>query len=270
MRAMAMQILTNEDRARVRPLLPPPSQAGHLAMAHAVIDGTMPGHVLADPAGPGATPRWALVLNDCGFHTAFGTPPDAPAVQALVAQAAAIVSSEPGLVVDVSGRWAEALHPLLPGGYFRDEYHAPAALPPSRPLPPGFRLMPLDAEIARRFEGAVDPWVVRIWGGPEAFARASFGHAVLGPGGELASFCAALAVGGGEAEVEIGTAERFQGRGLAHAAGCAFMASAMARGLVPAWTTRADNAPSHRLATSLGYARFRRVACLPLDRAPRD
>jgi len=232
-------------------------------MAHAVIDGRMPGHVLADRA---AQPRSAIVLNDGGFHTAFGEPPDEP-LSALVAWLVTeLVSPEPGLLIDVSGRWAVALRGLLPGAYARDEYHAPTAPPQARPLPAGFRLVPLDADIARRFEGAVDPWVVRIWGGPEAFAQQAFGHAVLGPGGELASFCATLAIGGGEAEVEIGTADAYKARGLAHAAGCAFMTECYARGLVPAWTTRADNRPSQRLAASLGYVRFRSVECLPLNR----
>jgi GNAT acetyltransferase len=258
-----MQVLAPHQFAAVLPLVPTAREAGHLAMAHAVIEGTMPGHVLADRVD---SPRAAFVLNHSGFHTAFGAPPREPIEALVTLLATQLVSPEPGLLVDVSGRWAAALRGLLPGDFLRDEYHAPAALPAPRPLPAGYRLVPITAAIARQFDGAVDPWVVRIWGGPEAFVARAFGFAVLAPDGALASFCTTLAIGGGEAEVEVGTNEAHRARGLAHAASCAFMAAASARGLVPAWTTSADNRPSQRLAASLGYVRFRQVACFPIQR----
>lgn len=259
-----MEVLAPHQFAAVLPLLPSARDAGHLAMAHAVIAGTMPGHVLADHA---ARPRSAIVLNHNGFHTAFGEVPDEPIAPLIGILTLGLVSPESGLLIDVSGHWAARLRGILPGACSRDEYHAPAGPPPARRLPPGHALVPLTAAIARRFEGAVDPWVVRIWGGPEAFAEKSFGFAVLSDTGALASFCTTLAIGGGEAEVEIGTSEAFKRQGLAYAAGCAFMAGCHARGLVPAWTTRADNLPSQRLAASLGYRRFRSVACFALNRS---
>lgn len=257
-----MELLAPDEFRAVLPLLPTAHNAGHMTMVHAVIEGVMPGKVLVDSL---ERPRSAIVLNDCGFHAALGEPPSEPLRPLITMIATDLVSAEPGLLIDITGSWSSILSGVFPPSYFRNEYHAPAIVPPSRPVPDGFSLVPITAEIAKKFDGAVDPWVVRIWGGPEAFVAKSFGYATLDANGDLAGFCTSCGIGGGEAEIEIGTNGQFRQRGLAHVAATRFMAESYRRGLVPAWTCQSDNEPSCRLAESLGYECFRKVECFPLN-----
>lgn len=258
-----MHILEPAEYGAIASLLPSAQDAGHLTFARAVLEGTMPGTVIMGrPADPGSM----IILNDCGFHALLGPLPSEPLGPLLEWVANGPMSDEPGLLVDVSGTWSAALEPLLGAPYGRKEYHPPLAPPEPRPLAEGFQLQPLTAEIAARFEGAVDPWVVRIWGGEEAFVARAFGAAILAANGDLAAFCTTCGIGGGEAEIEIGTNDRYRQLGLARVAAVEFMAECGRRGLVPAWTCRADNEPSWRLANSLGFREFRTVNCFDFNR----
>ncbi len=258
-----MQLLDPGDYRATLPLVPSSHEAGHTTMVHAVIEQRMPGAILVDSL---ERLHSAIVLNDCGFHAALGAPPEEPLKDLIETICVELVSAEPGLLIDMTGTWASSLQSVLPEPYGRNEYLAPLETPVLEPVPAGLRRVPLTAEIAAKFDGAVDPWVVRIWGGEEAFIAKSFGYALLTDSGELAGFCTSCGIGGGEAEVEIGTNRAFRRRGLAMAAATAFIPESYRRGLVPAWTCQSDNEPSYRLAERLGYRFLREVQCFPLDR----
>jgi RimJ/RimL family protein N-acetyltransferase len=69
----------------------------------------------------------------------------------------------------------------------------------------------------------------------------------------IVSFATACAIGRGEAEVEVGTAPEYRGRGLAERACRAFIEECLARGLHPAWSCTAGHVASTALARKLGF-----------------
>lgn len=247
----------------VLPLLPSHHQAGHMAFVHSIINGSLPGEIVGDDA---TAPRSAIACNANGFWHTLGEPV-AAALDWLGARRTQPFA-EPTSLWTTTPAWAELLRPAFEGSAWRIEFHARADLPAVPPLPPGFVLAPLDADIAARFfegtgpEDGVDPWVVRTFGGPERFAEQSFGFAVLA-GSRVAAFCCACAIGGHagavEAEIEVGTDARYRQQGLATIAAAAFLAETRRRGLIPGWTCAADNAASERLARRLGFVPFRRI-----------
>jgi len=257
-----MQRLQPDAYSRVRPLVPPASEAGHMAFVHAVLDGAMGGPVFVDDV---AAPRTALVCSDSDFWFVLGEPRQdllAAMVPELIAHH---LTGETALWCTSPG-WEAALGPLFGEQVRRKEFHyrPGEALVREVELPPGYELRPIDAELAPRYIPALDPWVFRIFGGPDRFLERSFGWAVVHEGEPIAS-CAACAIGGPpggsvEAEIEIGTAETYRRRDLATAAALRFMAECRERGLVPAWTCAAGNEPSAKLARRLGFIEFREVA----------
>ncbi|MGI8927689.1 MAG: GNAT family N-acetyltransferase [Tepidiformaceae bacterium] len=263
-----MRVLGAGDYGSVRPLVAANREAGHMAFVHAVLDGSMPGSVAVDDAG---SPRSAVVVAHSGFAFAIGQARGDLFAPFLPQWLATCLSDEPTALWATTHEWEEHLGPLFAERDFRNEYHCVAATgagPATRPLRPGFELRPIDLELARDgFEGRVDPWVVRIWGGPEAFMERAFGTAVVRDG-VLASFCTVCAMGGPsgavEAEIEIGTAADSRRLGLAEHAGRAFIAETRARRLLPAWTCRSSNAASAGLAERLGFVYFRRVTGYPV------
>ena len=247
----------------IRALVPGADEAGHMAFVHALLDGTMPGRVLADDAD---RPRSAIILPDNGFCFAIGAP-DETLVAATVPGILAQPPPEPALLWASTGAWAAVLGRHLKEPRTRNEYHYLPMVPQPAPRPPpGFRLRAIDLEVANdpQFGKGLDPWVVRIWGGPAQFVERCFGWAVMSPEG-LAAICTACSIGGGEAEVEIGTAFEYRERGLAYAAALAFFAECGSRNLRPAWTCATGNAGSERLAEKLGFVLFREVTGYPLN-----
>ncbi len=252
--------------ARVLPLVPPKTAAGHMAFVHAVLAGTMPGRVFGDSV---TAPRSAIVLNDSGFHFAFGDAPPALSAEELRPVVAA-VSGEYGTLWATTQAWQVALAPLLAERGKRMEFHPPKGrLPVFPPLHERYRLLPIDEAIAAKFGGGTDPWVIRIWGGPERFIENCFGFAIM-DGDTLASFCTACAIGGPpgevEAEIEIGTDPRYSQQSLATVVALAFMAECRQRGLEPAWTCSSTNEASERLARRLGFTFFREVEGFAMQR----
>ena len=256
--------LEPRDFERIRPLVPPSNEAGHMAFVHAVIEGSMPGFALTDAA---ASPSSAIVANLSGFWFAIGEPLASLAAEAAPTLRARRPPEEPtGLWCTTVG-WEALLDPWFSVKEQRHEFHPP---PPGTTAPSagreGFRLGALDHEAARQLAkgGGLDPWIARIWGGPEELVRRSFGTCVW-KGDDIVGFCAACAIErGGEAEIEIGTAPEFRGLGLAEMAGRAFIAECEGRGLQPAWTCAITNETSGRLARRLGFRYFRTVAGYPL------
>jgi len=238
----------------VRALIP--HGIGHVTFSLGVLEGRMSGQVWADDP---AAPRTAVVMSDADFCLAFGEPRPDLVGASLPTMMAENRAEKPELFA-TTDEWAAALA-FLGEHRRRNEYHF-TGLPPGagRALPAGYRLVPIDVSVARMFEGAVDPWVVNVvWGGPERFVQQAFGWAVLAADGALASFCAVCAIGGGEAEVEIGTNPDHRRRGLALAAGARFIEDCLVRGLIPAWTCATGNAGSERLAALLGFRFVRTV-----------
>ena len=230
-----------------------------MAFVHAVIEGSMPGAVWVDNT---ARPRWAIACNLSGFWFALGEAPASLTLLELGPVVARRPADEPTALWAVTESWRAVLLPLFATSATRDEFVYAPASGGIRPVLPGeFKMRPIDAAIARQFGGGTDPWVVKIWGGPEEFAKRTFGTAILHEEA-LVSFCTACAVGPGadpEAEVEIGTAPEFRERGLAVIAGNAFIDECARRGMRPAWTCSSENIPSAHTARRLGFRPLRTI-----------
>jgi RimJ/RimL family protein N-acetyltransferase len=250
------------DYLRVLPLVPSHEEAGHMAFVHGVLDRRMPGRVLADD--PDA-PQTALVLGASGFLFVLGRPDGAAVDRAIPGILEHEARIEAAALWATSREWEGVLDRVFEKRTTRKEFQRDPRRTPvvPRPLPAGHRLVPLNEAIAARLGASVDDWLLRAWGGAAEFVRHGFGVAVL-HGDEVASFCAACAIGEGEAEVEVGTAPRQRRRGLATHAALAFFDDCRRRGLRPAWTCGASNLASDRLARRLGFRPIRHVAGYPL------
>jgi GNAT superfamily N-acetyltransferase len=261
--AAAVLGLHPADYPRIGPLLPS-SGAGHVAFIRALLEDRAHGAVLVDDL---VRPRTALACNANGFWFALGRP-DAAMVDEAVPQLLhhSQLRHEPGTLFATSAAWSGALNPLFRHAELRNEYGAPPPRTPLAPFPapPAYAVTPLDASLAATLaDRGLDPWVVRIFGGPAGFERRSFGAAVLYRG-RVVAFSAACAIGGGEAEVEIGTVREHRRRGLAMVAYDAFARMCERQGLRPAWSCSAANTPPVQMAAAIGFPLLRTVTGYPV------
>ena len=258
-----MERLSSAAYSAVRPLVPRAADAGHMAFAHAVLDGAMPGLVLADRTDE---PRSAFVCNLAGFWFALGEANEAFTAEALPELLAAASEEETGLWA-TSREWERILSRHFAVKRWRTEFHfdpATAVQPPA--LPPRMRLVPLDIPVLERWGDGIDPWVVETLGGAASFMERSFGFGVVDDE-QLLSFCAGCAFqadGEREVEIEIGTSPFVREVGLGAIVARAFIDECANRHLLPAWTCASDNVPSERLAIRSGFRPVRKIAGFPV------
>ena len=223
----------------------------------------MAGRVWVDDV---AEPRSAIVGNVSGFHLALGEGRDV-LMRAGLEVLGRLPTIEPGALWATSDSWDRALGESGTGLRERDEFAPPRLGPESPPIPEDYRLESLDLNAVHQIEERIDDWIVRAWGGAEAFCARSFGVGVYA-GDELVAFCAACAISReaehAEAEIEIVTALEHRGRGLGFAAASAFLGECRARGLAPSWSCGAENVASRGLAEKLGFVFLRRIRGVPI------
>jgi len=260
-----MQILPQQQIDRAAALVQSSGMLGHLALVYEVIEGRMPGTVYVDDI---ARPHTALVCNDNGFFFAFGSPDArliAPVVNAWWGDDARAIN---GALFGATSAWDDPLRDLfgpldaLPVTRLSFELHAP---PPRLPVPAGFELQAIDEHIAESIlDGSgtggygIDPWFINIAGGARAYAALGLGLALTN-GGQVASLCGVCGMGGGEVELELGTVPAYRGHGLAGVVSAAFIEQCRARGLAPAYSCDAENAPSIHVAHRLGFAEMETI-----------
>lgn len=136
-------------------------------------------------------------------------------------------------------------------------YRYDASTPPaSAPLPPGYRLQPIDAALLRdptlehRDNLVGELW--QMWRNPDDFLAIGFGAVVLHEH-SLACWCTAEYLSDGKYGIGIETIEPYQQQGLATAAAAAVVREGISRGLTPHWDCRTDNLPSNRVAEKVGF-----------------
>lgn len=113
-------------------------------------------------------------------------------------------------------------------------------------LPSGYAIHQYDLALAENTE------LADFWGSLANFLARGFGFAVV-KGDEVISRCHTVMVGGGEAEINIETAEPYRRQGYAMLAACAFIEHCLEQGLRPAWSCWDNNIPSQILAQRLGF-----------------
>lgn len=110
-------------------------------------------------------------------------------------------------------------------------------------LPEGFDLRVMDQQMSEQYphiKPIVDPATKRL------------GVCLLN-GTEIASECSSIFVGKGEAEIDIHTDPKYQGKGYATLTAGAFIELCMARGLSPQWSCWPERQASIALAKKLGF-----------------
>lgn len=119
-------------------------------------------------------------------------------------------------------------------------------------VPAGVRVVPIDRPLAERIDAELEEGIGRVWGGYDRFVAGGFGFCSLVDGAP-ASVAVALAVGAGEANIGVVTAEPFRRRGLATLTCSAYVERCLDSGLVPTWDSDAANAASLATARKLGF-----------------
>lgn len=118
-------------------------------------------------------------------------------------------------------------------------------------LPPGYKLLPIDAEICERYPDLAFAYEL-LWGGVPNFLAHGFGYCALAEE-ELASACDSPFCAGGRAEIGVETREAYRRKGLARLVATAFIGESLRRGLEPVWECWCENKASRQLATRLGF-----------------
>lgn len=166
-------------------------------------------------------------------------------------------------VYDDDGGWHEALPALFPGAevHSTDRIYlvrdATAASDPA-PLPPGYRLQPVDAALMARTDlqnhAQLREEMCSERVSVEEFMARSFGICTL-HGDAIAGWCLSEYNCGDRCEVGIETTEPHQRRGLATAMTLALCTTAFAQGMTQVgWHCMAANAGSYATARRAGFA----------------
>lgn len=225
----------------------------NIALVHAVIDGSSRGRIFADDA---ASPTCALIAMEGAFLYLGGAPASEDDAQALFACIFTDLLSnaqEKELVLFAYNDLGRAqMEPLLAERGAITIYRKIFAFNPQKfaslvswraHIPMGMQLRMIDAEIAGlypQFQPLIDPSTRRL-------------GVCLIENGRILSHCTSVAVGGGEAEVDIFTEEDCRGRGLAAITAVAFIEECQKRGLTPAWACWPYREGSYKLAKKLGF-----------------
>jgi GNAT superfamily N-acetyltransferase len=110
----------------------------------------------------------------------------------------------------------------------------------------------VDSAIAKTALNDLSEELFDSWDGVDRFLANGFGSAVL-IDGKLASVCLTYALGAGEAEVNIFTAQEFRQQGFGYLVARAFLEQCESRNLNPAWSCGQSNKASAALAIQLGF-----------------
>lgn len=223
-----------------------------------VFEGRLAGRVFVDdPERPTA----AMLTQAFEYYVA-GDPDatelrrfiaDAPAEAEVFARMYGYVATNVPLAQALLDDHAGRLRVIARRGYrWGADKAAEATLARWRDVAAGIAIHPIDRTLAGRVDREMHQSIAPFWGGYERFLVGGFGFCALA-GDALASVAYAAGVGGGEANIDVFTAEPFRRRGLAASVCAAFIAHCRAQGLVATWDCDSDNAASARLATALGF-----------------
>lgn len=255
---------------RVIPLVHASGMRSHLALVYEILDGRLPGRVFVDsPDGL----RTAIVANANGFYFGFGRAVEGrlrPMIDQFWQENLAVdKTSLFGSHAEWNAPLARLCAPLGAKPVARLGFELSdqtLANPLSQgALPEGMTLSPITTRLAEGiFDGSLtggyglDPWFIRIAGGPQDYAALGLGKVIMA-GEQIVSMAGVAGMGGGEVEIEAGTAEAYRGRGLSLIACAAFMAECQAKGLRPTYTCDSANAASIALAHKLGFKEIEEI-----------
>jgi RimJ/RimL family protein N-acetyltransferase len=229
-------------------------------VVNAVIEGNSPGRIFVDNS---VDPQTALVLTNAGFSYPMGSPQNKAFNHTLKEKLDSEIfpetqsSSDPSLVFyPLSDDWEPPLKGMLRTRKIYNLFRKQFCFRPEKfalhtdwqnRIPAGFSLHPISQDLLDKFGADMFPWE-----SPQAFLEKGFGFWLLA-GDEIACECFSVFIGGGAAEINIHTEEKYQRHGLAYIAACAFITECLKRSLRPNWECWWDNESSASLAQKLGF-----------------
>jgi GNAT superfamily N-acetyltransferase len=221
-------------------------------LPEAILDGTL-GHALADDA---ESPHVAALEAPSLHLSIVGGDSEHPAARAYLA-----ARPTPSALLCAAKGWEELLWELHPGRVVRTQRYAFASEPLDLdrlrslclPVPAGYRVEPLDLDLARRLAGERSEFAsdhLIAFAGTEEFLELGFGYCVL-LGETIVAAATTFAVCRRGIEIQISTREAHQRRGLATLLAARLLVHSLELGLDPNWD--AANRNSASLARKLGY-----------------
>ncbi len=224
------------------------------AFIEGVFEDKAPGRIFVDDA---EQPTAALMCRTFEYYVAGS--PDAVALRRFMRDAPAAVygdfygyvATNVPLARAIMADYGERLRVIARRGYAwagdvaaLDRWRGPAE--------DGVTVRQLDRALAERMDQELGQMSGAFWSGYDRFLANGFGFCTM-IGEEITGVAYAAAVGGGEANIDVMTAEPFRRRGHAARACTAFIDHCRANGLVATWDTDSDNQRSALLARALGF-----------------
>ncbi|CAN7336641.1 GNAT family N-acetyltransferase [Acidovorax sp. LjRoot118] len=202
----------------------------------------------------------AAFVYDNGFCVLAGERPDTPFATACLDWLQAPAQQDFFILYPGHAAWEQVLDQRQAQGvqklqrvafsYDRSRF---AAQRTEQPLPPGHRLVPLDAQLLRHLaDGGQYPFASGMWASDAQFERDGVGFCVLHER-RVASLCYSVFVKGARHDIDICTFDGYRRLGLARAAATAFIDACLRRGLEPGWDCFKGNRASYELAQALGF-----------------
>ncbi len=262
-----MQRVQPDEYRRALPVIRKGEIRSHMACVYTIIEERQAGGIFVDDP---EHPQTVLVCPNSGFWFLFGDPAN-DGFREFLPELLAEHRVDKCAVFATSAAWRQVLDPLLGPSIARTGFEfrpdpAPRDASGRERLPESCSLEPMTEQVVRHWSPGVDPWVLQIWGGARGFAERSFGCCVTFEG-QVVSIAAAAAIGGGEVEIEVGTAPEFRRQGLATVCCRALLEECAARHLRPGWSCAAGNGPSAALGRKLGFVEQEEIYGYPLARS---
>lgn len=122
-------------------------------------------------------------------------------------------------------------------------------------IPVGFEMKEMDEALFDQYQNEMDVHFKLLWDSPYDYVKKGFGYCLLYEG-RFASVCNCYYIGGGYAALDIMTSNEFQNKGLATLTSIAFIEKCLEKNLIPSWECQAENLPSYKLASKLGFEKL--------------
>jgi RimJ/RimL family protein N-acetyltransferase len=254
---------------RVAPLIERSEMKGCHAKWYSVLEGKQRGAVFVDDT---TCPRTVLVCgHQVGAYYAFGEANTALLRRFVPELLAEHLTEGYCALFATSEAWCHTLDALFATRYARIafDFRLAPECPPwdaEEPVPPGFRLQPMDSAVTENMSDGIHGYFAGLWGSLDTFLERQLGFCVTFEN-QIVSLCAPTVIGGGEAEIQIWTADEFRNRGFARRTAAAFIRQCLARGLKPGWTTDIENLVSQALAPKVGFVPVGEIFGYRLDRS---
>jgi len=227
------------------------------ALIYAVLEGHSPGTVWVNDR---QTPTAALVCTNCGYMFVLGNATNQCFNQAICSTIFnSVLPGSPGsevILFSFSEKWRVILDELLKEREAQrihrclfdldEEMFRKRSLQQEMLLPEGFTITSLqDRSTASTLN-------LTTWFDTDRFIRDGFGYCIL-HSDQVVSACYSVFLGGGEAEVDVFTADDYRRHGFAHRVATAFIEESLKRGIEPAWACWPHRQASQSLARKLGF-----------------